>query len=146
MGKKIAKEVIIILLLILAIILLLSLLFYEYSPAKKILPDKVAYTTPENVSQELEAGENIDTDEVVMTYEINQDDIKNYKRVKDYVPGKKNPFASMEQENITSNNTTASNTNSNNSTTNTNTNINSTNITNETKNNTTGYLPNKGTK
>lgn len=150
MGKKIAKETIIILLLILAIILILGVLFYDYSPAKKVLPEKVAYTTPENVVQELATGNSVDSGEVVMTYEVNADDIKNYKKVNQYVAGKKNPFASIEQntENTTTGTTTNNgNTNKNTTATNTNTNATSNNtIENNTQHENTGYVPDKGTK
>lgn len=146
MGKKIAKEIIIILLLILAIILILGLLLYDYSPAKKVLPEKVSYTTPENVVEELASGNSVDTDEVVMTYEINQDDIKNYKKVNDYVAGKKNPFASIATGNGTNNTNTNGNTNANTNSTTANQNITNTNTQTNTQNNQTGYLPDKGTK
>ena len=54
MVKNIIKEIIILLLMVLAIILVLGILLYDYVPNNKIIPDKVAYTTPENVSSELQ--------------------------------------------------------------------------------------------
>ena len=53
MTKNIVKEMIIFLLLALAIILILGVLLYKYVPANKIIPEKVSYTTPENVKTEL---------------------------------------------------------------------------------------------
>ena len=38
----------------------------------------------------------LDESEVIMTYEVNNDDLNNYRRVKDYKPGKANPFSSYE--------------------------------------------------
>ena len=53
MTKSILKELIIVLLLCLAIILVLGILLYEYVPITKTIPNQVAYTTPEDVKQEL---------------------------------------------------------------------------------------------
>lgn len=96
MSKSILKEIIIVLLLCLAIILILGILLYDYVPISKTVPNQVAYTTPEDVKQELIESGALDESEVVMTYEVNSDDLNNYKRVKDYKPGKANPFSSYE--------------------------------------------------
>ena len=96
MAKSIIKEIIIVLLLCLAIMLVLGILLYEYVPITKTLPNEVAYTTPENVKQELLSSSDVDDTQVIMTYEVNQDDLNNYRRVQDYVPGKANPFSSYE--------------------------------------------------
>ena len=101
MAKSIIKELIIVLLLCLAIILVLGILLYEYVPISKTIPNQVAYTTPEEVKEELLASDEIDESQVVMTYEVNSDDLNNYKRIQDYKPGKANPFSSYQpQENI----------------------------------------------
>ena len=96
MTKSILKEIIIVLLLCLAIILVLGILLYDYVPISKTVPNQVAYTTPEDVKQELIQSGSLDESEVIMTYEVNSDDLNNYKRVKDYKPGKANPFSSYE--------------------------------------------------
>ncbi len=140
--KNIIKEIIIVLLLILAIILILGILLYEYVPNNKIIPQQVSYTTPENVKEELSTSENVDDSQVIMTYEVTATDLTNYKKTKDYVSGKKNPFESIESQNTTTENRTSGNTvnsgtTGNSSTTNTNT---------TTDNTQQGYLPDKGTK
>ena len=139
--KNIIKEIIIVLLLILAIILILGILLYEYVPNNKIIPQQVSYTTPENVKNELATSENIDDSQVIVTYEVTASDLTNYKKTKDYVSGKKNPFESLTQQNSTNgenneteNNTTTGTTNTNSSST-----IKNTTDTSE------GYLPDKGT-
>ena len=109
MAKSIIKELIIVLLLCLAIILVLGILLYEYVPITKTIPNEVSYTTPENVKQELLSSSDVDDSQIIMTYEINSDDLSNYRRVQDYVPGKANPFSSYE--------TTAQNTTENGSST-----------------------------
>ena len=98
MAKNIIKEIIIILLLTLAIILVLGVLLYEYVPANKIIPEKVSYSTPEKVKDELITQNNIDDTEVIITYQIDSTDLRNYKVTQDYVPGKKNPFSSLTTE------------------------------------------------
>lgn len=138
--KNIIKEIIIVLLLILAIILILGILLYEYVPNNKIIPQQVSYTTPENVKEELSTSENVDDSQVIMTYEVTATDLTNYKKTKDYVSGKKNPFESIESQNTTTENTTSGNTVNSGTTGNSST-------TNTTTDNTQqGYLPDKGTK
>ena len=105
MAKNIVKEIIIILLLCLAIILLLGILLYEYAPMSKTVPNPVSYTTPENVQQELANTTGVDDSQIIMTYEVDSTDLRNYERINDYQPGKANPFSSYEAsgENTTNN-------------------------------------------
>ena len=98
MAKNIIKEIIIFLLLTLAIILILGVLLYKYVPSNKIIPETISYTTSENVKTEIQTDESVDTSEVVVTYQIDSTDLSNYKRIQEYVPGKKNPFATTAQE------------------------------------------------
>ena len=117
MAKSIIKEIIIVLLLCLAIMLVLGILLYEYVPITKTLPNEVSYTTPENVKQELLSSSDVDDTQVIMTYEVNQDDLNNYRRVQDYVHGKANPFSSYETtaENPTGNGSSTGGSSSNSS-------------------------------
>ena len=146
MKKNILKEIIIILLLTLAIILILGVLLYGYIPSNKIVPEKVSYATPENVAEEIQSDSNVDDSQVVVTYQIDATDLKNYKKIQEYVPGRKNPFASVEQTNEVDEETAkndSSSTNSNKA--NVNTDKSSTTSAGSTSS-TTGYLPDKGTK
>ena len=111
MTKAILRELIIVLLLCLAIILVLGILLYEYVPITKTIPNQVAYTTPEDVKQELLSSDQIDESQIIMTYEDNNDDLNNYKRVQKYKPGKANPFSSYETQ-ISGQNTTSNSANS----------------------------------
>ena len=111
MAKNVIKELIIILLLCLAIILILGVLLYEYAPMSKTVPNPVAYTTPEEVEQELIDSE----EEVVGSFDTSNDslgvdstDLNNYTRIQDYKPGKANPFSCYESSS-TGGNTTSSN-------------------------------------
>lgn len=134
MAKNIIKEIIIVLLLTLAIILILGVLLYEYVPANKIIPEKVSYTTPENAKLELETDTSVDDTQVIITYQIDSTDLNNYRKIQEYVPGKKNPFEAVKEKTentLDENGNTISDTETN---SNTNTDSN------------TGYLPDKGTK
>ena len=121
MAKAIIKELIIVLLLCLAIILLLGVLLYEYVPSNKIIPDKVSYTTPEEVREELSKSENVDSEQIILTYSVDAADLNNYEKINSYVPGKPNPFSDFsssseeEQENGDTQNGETTNGNSGNS-------------------------------
>ena len=154
MAKAILKELIIVLLLCLAIILVLGILLYEYVPISKTIPNQVAYTTPEEVKEELLASDQIDESQIVMTYEVNSDDLNNYKRIQDYKPGKANPFSSyetpVENENAESANSTTGQTNSGTSSVNSSSTSNTSSNTTQSNNQTTTsggqFFQDKGTK
>ena len=93
MAKKLIKEMMIMLLICLAIILILGVLLYEYVPSNKIIPEEVSYTTPTAVQEELSKGENVENDEIILTYSVDSTDLDNYERINTYVPGKPNPFS-----------------------------------------------------
>ena len=148
MSKNIIKEIIMVLLLALAIILVLGVLLYEYVPANKIIPEKVSYTTPEEVKTELETDVNENDEELYVDYHIDSTQIRNYQKIQEYVPGRKNPFGSLEsQETSTTTNEGEQNSSS---TSNTGSTQNSGSTTNSetsiTEQENTGYLPDKGTK
>ena len=142
MAKKVIKEMILILLLCLAIILVLGLLLYEYVPTGKIIPEEVSYTTPSEIKEEINKGENVEDEQVILTYSVDSTDLRNYERINTYVPGKTNPFSSYDTSSNQGNNTTNGSQNSGNG------NSNNTNSGNNNSNGSTGgtYLPDKGTK
>jgi lipopolysaccharide export LptBFGC system permease protein LptF len=154
MAKTVIKEIIIMLLLCLTIILLLGILLYEYVPIAKTIPNSVSYTTPESVKEELAATADVDEDEIIMTYEIDSDDLNNYKKIQDYKPGKANPFSSYEtktEDNTTSTNSSTSETGNTTTTTESNsqTSNSTSSQTNSTENTTTSggqFFQDKGTK
>ena len=134
MVKNIFKEVIITLLLILAILLVLGVLFYEYIPSNKVVPEKIAYTTPENVAAEVNS-EVTETQPVNITYQLDNADLQHAKKTGNYDAGKKNPFEAYEEESQGGEDgNTNTSTNSNTSSSNTN------------SSNDSGYFPNTGTK
>ena len=99
MIKSIIKEIIIILLLLVAIVLALGVLFYDYIPTNKIVPSVASYTTPEDISKELEEANNTNdknSSSDTFTYQITSQDLKTYEKTKDYKKGKSNPFSTYE--------------------------------------------------
>ena len=138
MSKNIIKEIIMILLLTLAIILVLGVLLYEYVPANKIIPEKVSYTTPEEAKTELETDIDESEEELYVDYHIDSTQLNNYKKIQEYVPGRKNPFGEVGSEE------TATTPNSENNTENSGGKSDSGKSATTQENS--GYLPNKGTK
>ncbi len=96
MIKSVLKETFIMLLLCVAIVLVLGVIFYDYIPANKAVPNKLeAYTTPENVKAEIEQeieGSNLNTEETLV-YEITGADLSFYEKTNSYVSGKPDPFS-----------------------------------------------------
>lgn len=150
MAKSVFKEIIIFLLLCLAIILVLGILLYEYIPMSKTVPNPVSYVTPEEVQEELAAMDDINEDQIIMTYEVDSTDLNNYRRVNDYQPGKANPFAESTTTTNNDNTTTSTGQNTTTSgsqtTTNTNANSNNTNDPNAETSSGERFYPETGTK
>lgn len=92
MLKSVIKEVFIILLLSIAILLVLGILFYDYIPTNRVVPTKKAYSTPEEVKNEIEE-EVTETEKIEVSYEVTDADLNIYKQTGSYTEGKANPFA-----------------------------------------------------
>ncbi len=158
MAKTIVKEIIISLLICLAIILVLGIVFYEYVPISKTIPNDVNYSTPPEAKSELANNSGVNEDDIIMTYEVDATDLSNYARINNYKPGKANPFSSFETQSTNGNaNNSGSSTGNTNNNSNTNSNANtgsntetSSNTNSNTKTNTTTsggqYFQDKGTK
>ena len=115
MTKDIIKEIIIVLLMIIALILIVGLIFYQYVPFAKKIPEEISYKTPSNVKEALQAAGAVDEDKVILTYELDQTDLNNYQRINEYKPGKPNPFSSYEKEVVDDDTETGSSSKSGNS-------------------------------
>ena len=128
MVKSILKEIFIMLLLCVAIVLILGVIFYDYIPANKAVPNKLAtYTTPENIQEEIDE-EITQMNKVEVSYEITGADLSLYKQTNSYTTGKPDPFsASTDVDNVNGEEPNGGNTNTNTNTgTSTNTDPNST--------------------
>ena len=105
-----------------------------------------------NIKEELKNSDSIEEDKVILTYEIDESDLTNYQKIKDYKPGKVNPFSTYEEkteENQTQNgqNTTNNNSGSTNSDNSSSTGGSTQNSVQNTNTSTEGtYFPDKGTK
>lgn len=117
MVKSILKETFIMLLLCVAIVLLLGILFYDYIPSNRVVPEKKEYLSSETVKEELETTTDNTTNDIIpKVYKITDSDLEKYKQESSYKPGKKDPFSSPEEknenvENKDGNNTGNTNTN-----------------------------------
>lgn len=101
MAKSVLKELIIVLLLCLAIILVLGILFYEYIPIAKEIPEQVSYSTSDAIQEQKTEIRGLTADEEYYSGEtdsIDSDDLNNYRRTQDYVPGKANPFSPYQEQ------------------------------------------------
>lgn len=108
MLKSVIKEIFIILLLSIAILLILGILFYDYIPINRVIPEREAYVTPEEVKNEVE--ETItETEKVEVTYEVTDSDLNIYKQSGRYTEGKVNPFELVEETNTVDGNQTGNN-------------------------------------
>lgn len=117
MVKSIIKEIFIMLLLCVAIVLVLGVIFYDYIPANKAVPNKLAtYTTPENIQAEIDE-EITEMNKVEVSYEITGADLSLYKQTNSYTTGKPDPFsASTIVENVNEEEPNGGNTNTGTST------------------------------
>ena len=108
MVKSVLKEIVIILLLSIAILLILMVIFYNYIPISKVIPDRAEYVTPNEVQEEL--AENLTQNNTVpITYSITDADLNIYKQSGTTVEGKSNPFALQEVTSSTENNQNSGN-------------------------------------
>ena len=99
MIKNIVRETTIIMLIILAIILTLCVVLYDYVPTDVQVPETKIYTTSADIQEELSTDISMETPNVVLTYEISGTDLTNFEKIKEYEPGKVNPFSSYEVQN-----------------------------------------------
>lgn len=109
------KEIIISLLVCLFVLIILSLGFYRFIPNNKVIPDTITYQASEELKNELNSEVNNNSDNIIKTYEITANDLDKYQSSKEYVPGKKNPFAPVQTETDSSNSENNVNTDDNSS-------------------------------
>ncbi len=95
MAKTVVKEIFIMILLLIAIVLILGVLFYDYIPLNKTIPNKISYTIPEEVENELKKAQVQDTAPTNVLYQVEASELKMYEKTKNYKPGKINPFGTV---------------------------------------------------
>ena len=144
MIKTALKETFIMIMLCAVIALIMAVFFYYYIPINKVVPEPIAYSMPEELTEVKEELQNSITnanEKVVMTYEIDEADLAGYKQTKTYDAGKANPFEAYSEETATEQ--TEDNNNSTNTTEN-NSSGTATTSENKTNSNSTGTLFEKG--
>ena len=95
--KNVIKEICIAILLGIACLLIFAIVFYEYVPVNKFVPEKVEYSIPANVKAEL--GEDLsikETQPQQITYSVTNSDLQQYKDATVYQPGNQNPFIAIQ--------------------------------------------------
>ena len=91
--KNVIKEICIGILAFISVMLLLAIIFYDYVPINKIIPNKVAYTVPDNVKAELNEDVTIQNSQPQkITYSVTSSDLQQYQSATVYQPGNPNPF------------------------------------------------------
>lgn len=98
MVKTLIKEIIIALLVCLAVLLVLSVLLYDFIPTNKVIPEAVEYEPTSEIEVELNAAVDDNSDQIIKTYEITANDLENFERTNEYLPGKANPFAAVSED------------------------------------------------
>ena len=119
MFKSMVKELAIIILLIIAIGLIFVIVFYDYNTVNTTIPKKVeAYELPSETRTELEETLKAkETQELVKTYILDENDLRTYEAKYTYQKGKPNPFSKYEENDSTNSGTTSGNNTSGNNTT-----------------------------
>ena len=90
---KIIKEIIIMLLVCLVGMLLFAIIFYEYIPNRKVVPEVTLYSAPEKIKQMMADDIDKRNEQIIKTFQVTSSDLTNYKITNDYVAGKSDPFA-----------------------------------------------------
>lgn len=92
---KAVKEIIIMLLVVLITMLVLAIALYQYIPSRKEVPEIEKYVASEEVQDLLEDNveQRADNEKKDAVLVLTSNDLTNYQKTYDYVPGKANPFA-----------------------------------------------------
>lgn len=94
--KRFLKELMITILLCIALVLIFAVIFYDYIPINKTIPEPINYTMPESLSEvkeELKNAVQNEEEKIIVTYEIDESDLSGYKKQGSYKEGKVDPFS-----------------------------------------------------
>lgn len=111
--KNFLKELMITILLCIALVLILAVIFYDYIPINKTIPQPVEYTMPASLSdvkEELNKAVQNEEERIIVTYEIDDSDLSGYKKQGSYKEGKVDPFSINNYENNTTTNSSSTST------------------------------------
>ena len=76
----------------LAGMLLFAVIFYEFIPNKKVVPEIAKYNASEKIKELISDDIDKRNETIIKTFEVTSSDLTNYKIANDYVAGKSNPF------------------------------------------------------
>lgn len=91
---KVIKEIIFMLLTCLAGMLLFAVIFYEFIPNRKPVPEIAKYNASERIKELMADDIDKKNETIIKTFEVTSSDLTNYKIANDYVAGKSDPFGS----------------------------------------------------
>lgn len=123
--KSLIKELFIIILLLIIVAFVIMLLFYDYLPSNKVIPEAVEYVPDSKIAAtlqeiksttELEGADSSKEETTLLkSYSIGKYDLKNYESKNAFESGKANPFAEYAEDAnaVTDSNTVNTNTVSN---------------------------------
>lgn len=122
--KSLSKELFIMALLLMIVVFMIGMIFYQYMPNNKTVPEPVTYTadsTTTAVLQEIailssESAEgSSEPESIIKSYSIGTKELSTAAARKSYTSGKTDPFAEYKVEEQNINNTTENTTTNNNS-------------------------------
>lgn len=156
--KSLTKEIFIIALLLMIVVFMIGMVFYNYMPNNKLIPEPISYSADSKTTailQEISMSSS-DTDSdgaesqsVIKSYSIGQKDLSTAASKQSYTSGKTNPFAEYKEEpagNNTEENPTASGGNNTGNNTNNNTTTNANTTKHENSSSTGTFFENKNSK
>lgn len=125
--KSLAKEIFIIALLLMIVVFMIGMIFYEYMPNNKTVPEPIAYVSDSSTTAILQqiSAESADTEtgktetqSVIKSYSIGSKELSTAASKQSYTSGKTNPFAEytdpISTNTVDGNTTTNQNTNNSN--------------------------------
>ena len=113
--KGLIKDIIISILIVACIFLILSVILYNKISISKVIPKSEEYQISNEMQEALNDSAKSENKEFVTTYSIGASDLKKYEATKEYVKGKKNPFAVESTGNGSNSNNTTGETDENSS-------------------------------
>ena len=120
--KSLSKELFIMALLMMIVVFMIGIIFYEYMPNNKTVPEPITYSTASTttaVLQEIAAtasdssssSDSIETQSIIKSYSIGTKELSTAASKQSYTSGKTDPFAEYTGTTSTTNgNTTDTNT------------------------------------
>lgn len=119
--KSLSKELFIMALLIMIVVFMVGIIFYEYMPNNKTVPEPITYSTSSTTtavlqeiassSSDTSSSDSMETQSIIKSYSIGTKELSTAASKQSYTSGKTDPFAEYTgTSNTTNGNTTGTNT------------------------------------